>query len=102
MLIFEKTPQSYDVVSCRGEGKEYIIILLIINLSLYPLSFVRGGYVYPWNGSTRHLGDNSRYWATTAYPNASDAYYQYFNSANVYPSNSNYRARGFSVRCLAR
>ena len=98
MLIFEKTPQSYDVVSCRGEGKEYIIILLIINLSLYPLSFVRGGYVYPWYGSTRDLGIHGLYWSSTAYPTASTAYGQHFNSANVFPSTNTYRAYGFSVR----
>ena len=64
------------------------------------LSFVRGGNVYPWDGSTRGLGGSSYYWATTAYPNASYAYYQYFNKANVYPSVSYNLALGFSVRCL--
>ena len=62
--------------------------------------FVRGGDVDPWYGSTRALGSNSFYWSATADPTASDAYDQPFNSAHVRPSNSNYRAFGFSVRCL--
>ncbi len=66
-----------------------------------PPSFVRGGFVDPWTGSTRHLGLNSYYWSTTAYPAASHAYYQRFNSANVYPSRNDNRAYAFSVRCLA-
>ena len=70
------------------------------NLSLYPLSFVRGGLVAPWYGSTRALGLVSYYWASTAYPDVSYAYYLHFTSANVVPSGNHYRAFAFSVRCL--
>ena len=65
-------------------------------------SFVRGGNVHPWNGSSRAVGNGSYYWATTAYPNASYAYNQAFGSANVLPSNTNNRALGFSVRARTR
>ncbi len=64
-------------------------------------SFVRGGLVDPWYGSSRLLDLSNYYWASTAYPNDSYAYHQSFNSANVLPSHSGNRANGFSVRCLA-
>ncbi len=63
-------------------------------------SFVRGGNVHPWNGSSRALGNGSYYWATTAHPIASYAYDQAFTSANVYPSYYDNRAFAFSVRRL--
>lgn len=65
-------------------------------------SFVRGGYIRPWYGSARHLDYGSNYWSSTALPTVSDTYHQYFNDGGVYSSDGNNRARGFSVRCLAR
>ena len=74
--------------------------MVLITFMLLSQSFVRGGYVYPWYGATRALGIHSDYWSTTAYPTASIAYDQYFNSANVFPSSIDNRAHAFSVRCL--
>jgi len=38
------------------------------------------------------------YWSSS--PDSVDAYYLYFNSSNINPSNSNFRAFGFSLRCF--
>lgn len=45
-------------------------------------------------------GLEGNYWSITAYPAASNAYHQYFNSANVLPSDIDSRADGFSVRLV--
>ncbi len=68
------------------------------NLSLHPLSFVRGGYIHLWLGSLPFLGFDNDYWSIVAQSSASYAYNQGFYGANVYPSTSVYRAYGFSVR----
>ena len=64
-----------------------------------PLYFHPSGYVY--SGSLRYAGNGGRYWSSTAASNTSDAYYLYFNSGGVNPSNYGSRYSGFSVRCLA-
>ena len=49
-------------------------------------------------GSLRGAGSNGYYWAIPTYPSELSAYYLYFTSANVYPSNDNDRWRGFTVQ----
>ncbi len=71
------------------------------NLSLHPLSFVRGGNVHLGRGSMRTLGLDSYYWAATVHTSTSVAYYQDFDRTNFYPSFHGYYAAAFSVRCLA-
>ncbi len=57
------------------------------------------GYLYYGDGSLYNVGRSGTYWSCS--PDSYNAYYLYFNSnGNVYPSNSNYRATGQSVRCL--
>ena len=64
-----------------------------------PLYFNPSGRVY--SGSLWRAGSGGNYWSSTALSSASRAYYLYFNSGNVYPSDINYRYDGLSVRCLA-
>ena len=64
-----------------------------------PLYFVPAGYVY--SGSLRYAGLSGFYWSSTAV-SSNYAYFLYFRSGGVYPSNSVYRYYGRSVRCLAR
>ena len=61
--------------------------------------FVRGGGTYPGSYPDR-AGRDSSYWSSVGY-NSNNAYYLYFDSGLVYPSVSNYRYGGFSVRCVA-
>ena len=72
-----------------------------IALGLAPLYFVRSGSYYYYNGSMDALGSSGYYWSSTA-SNATNAYSLYFYGSGVYPQNTNYRGRGFSVRCVAR
>ena len=65
-----------------------------------PLYFHPSGNVN-W-GSLRSAGSQGRYWSSTAYSSASNAYDLAFESGAANPSNYLYRYRGFSVRCLAR
>lgn len=49
-------------------------------------------------GSPNNRVSFGYYWSST--PFSTSAHYLYFNSSNVSPSLSNYRALGFSVRCF--
>ena len=64
-----------------------------------PLMFVRGGYVRPGNDlyAAGNLGYN---WSSVSGGSYS-AYYLLFSSGGVYPSVSNARYYGLSVRCVA-
>ena len=64
-----------------------------------PLMFVRGGSVYP-GYYLGYAGVDGSYWSSVG-RSSSYAYYLGFGSGGVYPSNSNYRYYGFSVRCVA-
>ncbi|MBR3180076.1 hypothetical protein IKF57_00885 [Candidatus Saccharibacteria bacterium] len=71
------------------------------NLEKAPLYFVRSGYV---DSSQQSLaGYDGYYWSSSVY-SSSYAYYLYFKSAYVNPTNGSYRNRsgGLSVRCVAR
>ena len=50
------------------------------------------------SASINNQGSNGNYWSSS--PNGINAYKLYFNSTNVYPTNSNNRANGFSLRCF--
>ena len=61
----------------------------------YPAS----GYRNSSGGGLGNVGLSGYYWSAS--PDSYDAYYLYFNDyGNVYPSNFDDRAYGFSVRCL--
>ena len=64
-----------------------------------PLYFHPSGAVN--SGSLRYAGSSGSYWSSTAYSSTNDAYFLYFNSGYVNPSDYSNRYRGFSVRCLA-
>ena len=61
----------------------------------YPAS----GYREHHDGSFSNVGKNGYYWSAS--PSNANAYYLFFSiHGSVYPSNDDYRAYGFSVRCL--
>ena len=64
-----------------------------------PLYFHPSGFVR--SGSLWSAGYNGLYWSSTAYSSSSNAYNLDFSSGAVYPSGSNNRYIGRSVRCLA-
>ena len=64
-----------------------------------PLFFARGGNVY--SGSLLSRGSSGLYWSSRAYSYSSSAYYLFFYSSRVTPSNYYDRFGGFSVRCVA-
>jgi len=51
-------------------------------------------------GSRFNVGTDGRYWSSSTYSTI-DAYYLTFNGSTVYTDYSLFRARGFSVRCVA-
>lgn len=69
------------------------------NIVQLPLAFVRSGYVYLNNGYANLVGSYGYYWSRTSSSSAG-AYYLYFNTSNVYPSDSFSRYGGRSLRCL--
>ncbi len=64
-----------------------------------PMYFIPGGLVN--SGNLLSAGSYGYYWSSTAY-NSDGAYYLYFNSGGVYPSDYNNRYFGLSVRCLVQ
>ena len=62
--------------------------------------FVRGGIVLP-GYALDYAGDYGGYWSSIGSRSSSYAYDLSFVSGLVYPSSSNYRYYGFSVRCVA-
>lgn len=64
--------------------------------------FVRSGRLYlPNTRPLNNAGQYGVYWSSFAYSNSNNAYYLYFNSSGVNPSNYYDRFYGFSLRCLA-
>ena len=64
-----------------------------------PLFFARGGNVY--SGSLGYQGSYGFSWSSRAFSFSGYAYYLYFDSSYVVPSDYGYRGSGFSVRCVA-
>ncbi|MDR1089921.1 MAG: fibrobacter succinogenes major paralogous domain-containing protein [Prevotella sp.] len=64
----------------------------------FKVEFPAAGYRNASNGSLNNVGSNGYYWSPS--PNGGSGYNLYFSSGNVYPSYYNYRAYGFSVRCI--
>ena len=63
------------------------------------LTLPAAGYRLNTNGALFYHGYYGYYWSSTE--NSSNAYNLVFDSSNVYPANTNTRAYGFSVRCIA-
>ena len=73
----------------------------VAKLTSAPYYFVRGGYVYQ-NTSNLFIyaGNEGRYWSSTPYSNAANAYnLDFWSTGSINPSNNNNRNNGFSVRC---
>ena len=51
------------------------------------------------NGGLNIVGGNGYYWSASP-GSATNGYYLYFYSTNVYPSYNGSRAYGFPVRCV--
>lgn len=62
------------------------------------LKLKKNGAVY--SGSLWFAGSYGLYWSSTASSSASGAYYLYFRSGGVFPSNYYYRYAGQSVRSV--
>ncbi|MCL2041217.1 MAG: fibrobacter succinogenes major paralogous domain-containing protein [Bacteroidales bacterium] len=73
--------------------------LLTDNATNASLFLPAAGYRNSNNGALYNAGTAGHYWSST--PNGSYAFYLYFYSGNFYVNNSNNRANGFSVRCVA-
>ena len=70
-------------------------------LLLAPLSLVRGGYYFYYNGNLNHQSSYGYYWSRRL-ATATPGNYLDFYSGYVYPQYSYYRGIGFALRCLAR
>lgn len=64
-----------------------------------PLHFIPAGHVDI--GGLSNAGYGGNYWSSSPSSDGRSAYYLIFNSSGVYPSSSNSRYLGLSVRCLA-
>ena len=53
------------------------------------------------NAAPVYQGSLGYYWSSTRYNNTR-MYRLYFDTSSVYPADSNYRNRGFSIRCVLK
>lgn len=69
-----------------------------------PLYFVRGGNVDQGTSSLlNYAGAEGRYWPSTPYSLASDAYYlRIYSTTSIEPSRNLARQRGLTIRCVAK
>jgi uncharacterized protein (TIGR02145 family) len=80
--------------SSVGTFANYGVTWTTITAGYWPAA----GYRTYSDGFLNRVGSSGFYWSAS--PNSSNGYYLGFNSSNLYPSNSNGRAHGFSVRCV--
>ena len=72
-------------------------------LTSAPLYFVRGGVVYQSTNLFLFAGNEGNYWSSTPYSNGGNAYdLGFWSTDTIYPSVTNERSNGYSVRCIAR
>ena len=64
----------------------------------FPSFAVRSGLVEN-DSKLYNPGISALYWSRSSGSNSDLARYLYFNDSNVWPSDYNYRYRGFSLRC---
>ena len=70
-----------------------------VNIRKSPLWFVRSGYIY--SSTLGSAAANGYYWSSTVV-SSDNAYLLFFLSSGVWPSSSDRRSGGWSVRCIAR
>ncbi len=71
----------------------------VAQLESAPFNFARSGYYS--NGSLLYNGTRGYYWSSTAYTDATDAYYFRYGTSSTIPQGSSYKYDGFNVRCVA-
>ena len=92
-MIFAKTNGSSSNLITQTSASANTIVQA-------PLMFVQGGSVNPGYGLLGFAGNTGFYWSSVG-RNSSYAYYLYFYSGYVNPSNEYYWYVGFTVRCVA-
>jgi uncharacterized protein (TIGR02145 family) len=66
-----------------------------------PLLFLPTAGHRTTGGITVNVGNNASYWSSTVYSNPLTSYGHYFSFTTVYHGNYQYRAFGYSLRCVA-
>ena len=66
-----------------------------------PLNFNLSGYYEYYFGDMFNRGLGGRYWSSTAYSSATNAYYLTFDMSTINPQSNYYKGLGCSVRCVA-
>ncbi len=94
-------PKGWRLPTGGSSGEFSKLGLTKSNISISPFYFLRSGLYLGLYGAVYGTGRYGRYWSSTS-TNSSCAYYLYFNSSSVNPSNDLNRYRGMSVRCVAR
>jgi len=84
----------YNVTSGSYASNAMTLIMPSGQSVLYPAAGCRYGN----SGAFGYVGSGGGYWSAS--PGISLGCSLYFNSGSVYPSNENYRANGFPVRCV--
>ncbi len=73
-------------------------VLVHTAMPITPLYYVRSGYIGEDYGTLRRAGFYGFYWSQVGHSNARVAYFLYFTSSDVFPSNGYDRHNAFPVR----
>ena len=77
------------------------IINMDTSVQRKPLSSIRSGHYYFADGDIYGINGDGYYWQAAA-TSGGDAIFQLFLSSYLYPSYSNRKGFGSSIRCLVR
>ena len=97
-------PASWTLPTSGSDDKDFAMLYANLsstpaNIRRYPNNFLYSGFVF--GSSVSYKVSRGGYWSKSASSYGS-AYDLHFDSSNVYPSISDNKNHGFSVRCLAQ
>jgi hypothetical protein len=100
--MFDPCPSGWRVPAWRNSQSAWYNIttgtLTSSLMSIFGVSYPAAGYRGSSSGVLSYVGSYGYYWSGS--PSSSNGYYLYFTSSSVRPAANDYRAYGFSVRCV--
>jgi uncharacterized protein (TIGR02145 family) len=94
-----RVPTNAELTALANAGSTWIANGLTFGTAPNQIFLPAAGYRYLSSSSLDGAGSYGYYWSSR--PTGTYSYYLYFTSSYVDPGYSDYRANGFSVRCVA-
>ena len=98
-------PKGWHLPSSTDSGEFQALVtaggITASNITQAPYYFLRAGYYIGYYGAVYNTGGLGYYWSSTSDSTTNYAYFLYFGSTLVLPSNYFNRYNGMGVRCVA-